>query len=173
MPQLKLKSDPTKNWINIRKVDKDWSLRDSFFQENIRSGADSVGKLMAVTYLSQFEFHTGEFARRPVYCPDFHIGYIPYSSSLLKDLENVASRGMVVISGIEGKLSTASPQLNHDATLKYFLNAGAQLARLYKVNESNLHHYNDEQLYSEVKRLWFQDRDSRRAYVRMAVPPSK
>lgn len=172
MPQPKLKDTVKKDWINIRRVDTNWSLRDYFIMENVWAGADSVGKLMAVTYLTQFQYVTGEFSRRPVYAPNFHIGYIPYSSSLLKDLEEVASRGRVTIAGIEGKLSTPAPSLNHDASREFFLATGAQLARLYRGNISNLKGFgtDDSRLYEVVRALWFRDRDSRRAYTQRAVP---
>jgi len=121
--------------IDLEKEDKDYDLRDAFLIGTVHAGADTVSKLMAVTYLSQFEDLGSEFITRPPYRPDFHIGYIPYSNELITVVNDVHRRGHIHLPSARGELTTHHcEQMNID----YLVEKGAQLGRLYLKNKELL-----------------------------------
>lgn len=158
MTKRSRKSKADELWIDLEKADG--SLLDAYIRATVSKGADSVGKLMAVTYLSQFEDLTGKFAKNPVYTPDFHVGFIPYSSSLLALLNDVASRGMVSLySPAESELSVrfSSPE-DLEGAIEHLVQHGAQLGRLYRANEENLRRHDSRQLFQHVRECYSRDR---------------
>lgn len=80
---------------------KDYGLKDGadeirnrvFVVGNVLNGADSVDRLMMATYLSQFEEPEGKLAKKPIFKPDFWIGYVPYSRELGKIINKNIKNG--------------------------------------------------------------------------------
>lgn len=146
--------------------DEAFYRRDAFFTASILEGIDSVPKLMALTYLSQFEVLKNEFAQRPVYQPDFTVVGVPYSSALLNDLNNFTSRmGTVIWDG--GAKMTVQKQENTDANTESMIDGGAQLSRLYKANLKNYKRFAAEErkLYQKVRSCLFRDRKLREMFA--------
>ncbi len=132
---------PKPKWINLPKDDSSGSLREWYILGTVLAGAQSVGEIMAVTYLSQFRDLNGEFATSPVFRPDFRVGSIPYSSDLLKVYNRVASS----IDAIgEGRDLSFSPKDNTKAEIDLFVCNGAQLGRLYESNVKLLEKCKDD-----------------------------
>lgn len=133
----------------------DPTSRSSFIRETILRGADTLAKLMAVTYLSQYENLNGEFARDPVFPPDFKIGYVPYSSGLIKVFNEIHERRHIHYPGIEAELRLTD--IHDDRDIDYFIANGAQLFRLYEANRENLKKYSGNNLFEKVRNCVFRD----------------
>lgn len=142
--------DPINIW-------EDPTSRDCFIRETIRAGADTLARLMAVTYFSQYENLNGEFARNPVFPPDFKIGYVPYSSELVKVFNDTHKRGHVHYPGIGAELMLAGSHDKKD--LSYFTAEGAQLFRLYEANRENLQRHRGNTLSEKVRDCMSRDEE--------------
>ncbi len=146
-----------KKWIDLETEDEGHGLRDWFIMGTILAGANSVPKLMAVNYLSQFEDLNGEFAVKPVFVPDFRVGIVPYSSAFLGVYNNVAGRMHFDNIG-DGQNLTILTQSPGD--IEYLVNAGAQLSRLYQKNKKNMEIFkaDDKSFFGKVRECYFRDR---------------
>lgn len=135
--------------------------RDSFITHTIIAGADSVAKLMATTYLAQFQDLEGEFAQGPVYRPDFTIGYVPHSRLLLAHLNDVIGRGFVHShTGGEKELEVSSSVKdgsNSKANRELFLQEGAQFQQLYQASAKILKVHDPRELFRAVRDCYFRD----------------
>ncbi len=127
-----------KKWINLETEDECNILRDWFIKGTVNAGADSVDKLMAVTYLSQFENLNGEFATNPVFPPDFRIGKVPYSSALLEMYNYMSDRGFFLNSHGTQIIPVITDEYQMKINLDDLVERGAQLSRLYQANKKNL-----------------------------------
>jgi hypothetical protein len=164
-------------WIDLEKEDENHRLRDLFIKGTIAAGATSIEKLMAVTYLSQFENQRGEFAERPVFAPDFVMCFIPFSSQLLSVFEDVYHRGLIDSPVGDGQ-DLCFHQSRHplSATLSdlmdNLLQDGAQLARLYLANKKNLKRFqrNDRGLFDKVRECYSRDRKLKKKYAEYYAP---
>jgi len=142
-------------WIDLDTQDPEYHLRDQFVEATILAGADSIQKLMAVTYLSQFENLEREFAIKPIFTPDFQVGIIPYSSELLERYNQNSDAFDKVGAGLELKVTQQS---NTQANLDQFIKKGAQLSRLYKQNKKNLERFDeDRDLFKKVRNCYRRD----------------
>ena len=146
-----------KKWIDLETEDDGHGLRDAFILGTILAGANSVPKLMAVNYLSQFEDLNGEFATKPVFVPDFQVGVIPYSLALIELYNHVTSRIAFAENyvGDGHNLTSNCPQNEID----YLVKEGAQLSRLYQKNKKNMERFKDDDksLFNLVKKCYFRD----------------
>lgn len=144
-----------KKWIDLE-TEEGGFLKDAFIMATVLAGANSVPKIMAVNYLSQFEDLNGEFATRPVFVPDFQIGIIPYSLALIELYNNVTSRLAFNDYARDGQdLTRTCSQRAIDNLVK----EGAQLSRLYQKNQKNMERFkdNDKGLFSKVRECYFRD----------------
>ncbi len=132
---------------------------DWFIIGTVLAGVDSVAKLRAATYLAQFQDLEGEFARRPVYQPDFHIGPVPYSNLLLAHLNDVAQRNLVYLPSTEKELHASFDRITSqpEANLEWLLQEGAQFSRLYQANKKILKEHDQRQLFNAVRDCYFRD----------------
>jgi hypothetical protein len=144
-------------WINLDTENSEYNLKEEFVEATILAGANTVQKLMAVTYLSQFEDLEGEFATRPIFTPDFQVGIIPYSSELLKRYNHNCNAFDPVGAGLDLKVTQHA---NTQANIDYFVKEGAQLSRLYQQNEKNLKRFeNDRDLFRKVNGCYRRDQN--------------
>lgn len=148
------------NWIDLKREDESHSLRDWFVQATILAGANSVQKLMAVTYLSQFEDLEGEFATNPVFAPDFQIGTVPCSSALLGIYNDVIYCGGISSNG-DGQNLAVMTATNTPANIEQLIVEGAQLSRLYLQNKENLERFDDDDsgLFRRVHECYRRDQN--------------
>jgi hypothetical protein len=151
--------EPVREWIDLEREDEYHCLRDWFVQATVLAGASSVQKVMAVTYLSQFEDLNREFATRPIFAPDFQVGVVPYSSALLELYNDVVSRMALDARG-DGQDLRVSTETNTQANIDDLVQRGAQLSRLYQENKRNLERFqeDDRGLFRTVRECYFRDR---------------
>jgi len=149
--------NPGREWVNLDTEDESHSLRWGYVKATVMAGATSVQKLMAVTYLSQFEDLQGEFAVKPVFIPDFQVGIVPYSSELLV-IYNELARALNSVR--DGQNLSLQMEDNTQVTIDAFVRGGAQLSRLYSENQRNLTRFqeNDRDLYTQVGECVQRDR---------------
>ena len=141
--------------VNLARDENASILLDHFVTQTVLAGAESVSKFMAATYLSQFEDLSCEFAKNPVFSPDFHIGYVPYSSELINLLNDVHRRGFIYLQRSKAELTAGwRSQTDWDIEKLFLLKNGAQLARLYLANEKNLHL---DSLFDKVQECYSRD----------------
>ena len=145
------------DWIDLEKADEGCGLRDWFIMGTILRGGDSIDKLMAVTYLSQFSSLDGEFARRPVYTPDFHVGFIPYSTTLLQVFNNVAQRHLQQYFAGKAIYTVQKDPAEMRERDCHLIEQGAQLGRLFTANLKNLHKYAENGLWHAVEDCFRRD----------------
>ena len=147
-------------WIDLDTKDPEHNLRDWYVMATVLEGADSIQKIMAVTYLSQFEDLEGEFATRPVFTPDFQVGIIPYSSNLLEIYNDIAHRAKLDSVG-DGQDLNVILATNTQANIDHFVMEGAQLSRLYQQNRKNLEKFEDDkqELFKKVNKLYHRDQN--------------
>lgn len=134
--------------------------RDMGIQETIRAGAETVATLMAVTYLAQFRDLNGEFVQRPVYEPDFIVGFVPYSSRLIADLNHLNRKGYVVFHQSGKEVSSPIEDIEDEwypTKLERFRRGGAQFARLYTLSKKILDQNDEQLLFDAVLRYHFRD----------------
>ena len=122
-----------KPWIDYS---KDQYLTAVFVSEHVRRGVDTVAKFMAVTYFSQFKDLDGEFSHKPVFLPDFHLGYVLYSSTLIKLINDVHYRGFLYLPSPQAEMSI-NEATTHPSDEPYLIEKGAQLGRLYLANKQD------------------------------------
>lgn len=147
--------------------DKDYRFAvDWFIIGTVLAGADSVAKLMAATYLAQFQDLHSEFTQHsalatwPIYQPNFHVGPVPYSNLLLAHLNGVADRNLVYLPAAEKELDTPYKDNSQDAAanLEWLIQEGRQFSRLYQANKKILKEHDQRQLFNLVRDCYHRDR---------------
>ncbi len=169
MADIKKKTlNPNREWVDLETEDESHSLRWGYVKATVIAGATSVQKLMAVTYLSQFEDSRGEFAVRPVFTPDFQVGIIPYSSELLIIYNELA---YALNSVRDGQNLQVQMEDNTQTSIDAFVRGGAQLSRLYLENKRNLTRFKDDGgLYTRVGECVQRDKDLIRGLAYLINP---
>ncbi|GEM_PF-2394117 len=164
--------NPRGKWIDLDHEDKSHPLRWGYVKATVMAGATSIQKLMAVTYLSQFEDLQGEFAVRPVFTPDFQVGIIPYSSELLVIYNELA---LALNSVKDGQNLSVQIAENTQATIDAFVRGGAQFSRLYSENQRNLTRFQDNErdLYTRVGESVQRDRNLIKGLAYLIDPITK
>ena len=136
--------------INLEIIDENWHLRDTFVKALIAKRANSVEWFMGGVYLAQFLNLTGEFAVEPVFEPDFHIRGVPYSSALIRTINNVTKR--FGLSLPDGKLHVLDHhfQPSKEVCIEHLQREGAQLGRLYDKTVTMLYQYERPEDFFDV-----------------------
>lgn len=147
------------DWINADS-ERYRSQRDFCLKETVRAGADTIAKLMAATYLAQFQDLNGEFAQRPIYEPNFLVGYVPYSARLVTDLTNLCREGQILFHRDGTELSSPIKEIEDEwypTKLERFRRGGAQFARLYTASRKLLAPKDEQALFEAVEQCHFRD----------------
>lgn len=156
---------------------KDYELNgaDEFVIGNVLNGADSIDRIMMVTYLSQFENPRGKLAKKPIFEPDFRIGCVPYSRELGEVINDIIGRGFLIqfpyeeiykekTGEIKGGSLQASTSVN---TIWLETNLGAlkgneRLYDLYERNLKNLERYSNPDIRKAITKMLDKDKRFKR-----------
>ena len=159
-PETKLRV--VSKWIDRDETKNDdlpiEDVLSGFFKFQVYNEIDTLPLIMGLSYLSQFEDLSGEFAKRPVYAPDFVVVDVPYSTQIIDDLNLVRKHGdLTMRDGTHLKYSLRTSEynevdINADCEIDSFLFEKDQFARLAIKNVEIFNKYDSERkLFKAVR----------------------